>query len=162
MITKVLIVDDEGEFLTLLADYLTEKNMSTQFAANLGDAREILRTHFIDVLVTDVMVNPGGLDATLGFIEFAKTQWPWLKVIAMTGIDRTDVKTILRQNGVDGVIIKPFALYEMAQLVVSVMASRAKPILRGTIVPSLDEPKSLGPERIVELADRILAQHTAA
>ena len=54
---RILIVDDEDNFREGFDQYLTLKGYTVLSAANLTDARKILREHEIDVVLLDVQIG---------------------------------------------------------------------------------------------------------
>ncbi|HRP98766.1 MAG TPA: response regulator, partial [Rhodocyclaceae bacterium] len=54
----ILVVDDDREIRTLLADYLTRQGLRCTTAANGREMKDALDRHRIDLIVLDIMM-PG-------------------------------------------------------------------------------------------------------
>jgi two-component system, OmpR family, response regulator CpxR len=82
MNTKVLLVDDEEQFVDVLGQRLQGRGFKVDTAFNGDDAIEFINTHDVDVVVLDVLM-PGrdGLE-TLREIKRIK---PITEVIMLTG-----------------------------------------------------------------------------
>jgi two-component system, OmpR family, response regulator CpxR len=82
MITKVLLVDDEEQFLEVLAQRLETRNFQVTSVFNGDDAIEFVNSHEVDVVVLDVLM-PGrdGIE-TLREIKRIK---PLVEVVMLTG-----------------------------------------------------------------------------
>jgi CheY-like chemotaxis protein len=111
----VLVVDDEPFVRVVVAEALAEAGYLTFEAEDAEAALDLLNANpNIDVLVTD-MCLAGALDGHQLAIE-AYSLCPDLKVIFMTGDSQT-ASTLERLPGVaDGVLIKPFHLEDLWQL----------------------------------------------
>lgn len=95
---KVLLVDDEEEFVSTLAERLEMRNI-TAFVANDGDtALRIIETQRPPVVVLDVMM-PGisGLDV----LKQIKSRYPEISVILLTGRGST-------KDGIEGMRLGAF------------------------------------------------------
>ena len=79
---KVLLVDDEEEFVTTLAERLQLRNIIPLVATDGNEALRIIDTERPPVVVMDVMMPvPGGLDV----LQQIKSRYPKIQVILLTG-----------------------------------------------------------------------------
>src|ERR1700744_3890755 len=83
-VTKVLVVEDEGDIALLLELLLDSKKMLVDHARNLGDAREFVDKEQPELILLDNRLPDGlGID----FIGYVKAQYPQIKIIMISGVD---------------------------------------------------------------------------
>ncbi|MBU2497769.1 MAG: response regulator [Proteobacteria bacterium] len=79
---KVLLVDDEEEFVSTLAERLELRNIETLVATDGVQALQIIQTDKPPVVVLDVMMpGIGGLDV----LQQIKRKHPEIQIILLTG-----------------------------------------------------------------------------
>ena len=79
---KVLLVDDEEEFVSTLAERLELRNINTLIATDGGQALQIIQTDKPPVVVLDVMMpGIGGLNV----LQQIKHNNPEIQIILLTG-----------------------------------------------------------------------------
>jgi DNA-binding NtrC family response regulator len=94
----VLLVDDEAEFVTTLAERLELRGLQVSVATECEEAIRIVESVRPQVVVTDVkMPGMGGLD----LLRFLKARHPGIEVILLTGHGST-------QDGVKGMRLGAF------------------------------------------------------
>ncbi len=82
MTDKVLIVDDEQDFLTIISDRLTARDMNVSTASSAKDAIKKIETESFDAVVLDLMMpEMDGLET----LKIMKEKNPDLQVILLTG-----------------------------------------------------------------------------
>ena len=80
---KILLVDDEREFVAILTQRLTKRNYSVAFAHSGNDALVQLEDDKeIDVVILDVKMP--GVDG-IETLKLIKEKWPLIEVIMLTG-----------------------------------------------------------------------------
>jgi len=95
---KVLLVDDEEEFVNTLAERLQLRNIIPIVATDGNEALRIIDTERPPVVVMDVMMPVlGGLDVLLQI----KSRYPKIQVILLTGRGST-------QDGIKGMRLGAF------------------------------------------------------
>ena len=109
---KVLLVDDEEDFVTTLAERLELRGINTQIAINGESALETIEVSPPDLVVLDVMMpGLGGIDV----LQRIKTKHPQLPVILLTGHgSKTQGEEGIR-NGAFDYLIKPLNIDELIQ-----------------------------------------------
>lgn len=119
-VPRVLVVEDETLVQMLVLDVVSDLGFETLEASDGPSALEVMAASpRIDLLITDVGL-PGMSGRKLA--ETARALNPSLKVLFVTGYaDRPDIDEGLG-DGV-AVIIKPFALDDLAQKVSSMVAT---------------------------------------
>ena len=80
--SRILLVDDEPIILRTFASFLKSEGHETWTAARAAKAQSILRSHDIDVVVSDViMPEMNGIS----LLELISRHWPEIRVILITG-----------------------------------------------------------------------------
>jgi DNA-binding response OmpR family regulator len=112
-VTKVLVVEDEGDMCLLLELLLDEKGMAVDHVRSLTDARAFLEKERPSLIVLDNRLPDGlGID----FIAYLKAQYPEVKILMISGVDIA-AKDAALETGADNFLSKPFT---QAQLKTSV------------------------------------------
>ena len=88
MTTTILIVDDEDNFREGFDQYLTNKGYNVHSAANLTDARKILRENEIDIVLLDVQI---GKEYGPDFLDDINRTRPTPVTILLTAYGEVDV-----------------------------------------------------------------------
>src|SRR4051812_48972743 len=111
--TRVLLVDDDDAFRTMLRLTLRKLGHEMMEARNGKEAFPLLEPEPPDVVITDlIMPERDGLET----IERLRTTHPGVKVIAMSGgsrISARDFLNIAKLMGAHVALQKPFSISEM-------------------------------------------------
>ena len=103
-LTSVLIVDDQPEVATSLADILEIKGFKVYPAFSGAEALGILEKHAIDILLTDVrMPDMNGVDL---YREVRKTH-PHVTTYLMTAYAADEIIQLGMKEGIKTVLTKP-------------------------------------------------------
>ena len=109
---KVLLVDDEEEFVTTLAERLQLREIETVIATDGDDALRIISTERPPVVVLDVMMpGIGGLDV----LQQIKRSYPRIQVILLTGRGSTNDGIKGMRLGAFDYMMKPVKIEELIQ-----------------------------------------------
>ncbi|SDU25398.1 Response regulator receiver domain-containing protein [Verrucomicrobium sp. GAS474] len=123
---KILIIEDEAPFRTVLVRVLQEKGHTVTEAPDGTDALRLCQAHAFDLMITDlIMPNKEGIET---IIEVRK-HLPTLPIIAMSGGGRTgphDLLTAAAALGAQATISKPFHIHELIALVETQLAASLK------------------------------------
>lgn len=111
---KILIIDDEARMATLVAGTLEDAGHRAVVCNSGADGLEILRQGGIDLVVTDLKMEPPDGLAVLG--EVSK-KYPDTGVILMTAYASAESAVSAMKAGAYDYLIKPFSLDELAILV---------------------------------------------
>jgi DNA-binding NtrC family response regulator len=107
---RVLLVDDEPDFLRTLAKRLTRRGMAVE-QANSGEAAlERLEISPVDVVLLDVKMQ--GMDG-LTALHQIKGRWPLIEVIMLTGHASVDVAIRGMELGAFDYLMKPVEFEEL-------------------------------------------------
>ncbi len=116
---RILLVDDDAQFVETMSELLRLKGYEVQTALDCLVAIDILQAEKIDLLITDiVMPHYDGLE----LIITVREQLPEIKIIAISGGGKIDKKTYLMMaKGLraDAVLEKPFLCSELDDLIKS-------------------------------------------
>lgn len=102
---KVLIVDDDINFNTLLAEALEQENFMIDSVLNIKNAKNRLEKNFYDVILLDVMLQDGN---GLEILEDAKKKSHGVLVMSAYGNVETAVNAV--RKGAFNFLEKPFDL----------------------------------------------------
>ena len=107
---KVLLVDDEEEFVSTLAERLNLRGIQTRIATTGEDALRVVRADPPQIIVLDVMM-PGmsGLEV----LQRLRADFPQIPVILLSGIGSTqDTEEGMRLGAID-FLMKPLQIEQL-------------------------------------------------
>lgn len=122
---NVLIIDDSRTVCRAVADMLPETKYNAHTAISFEEAVTSHDIISLDVVLTDIfMPGIGGIEAIRGI----KTNWPTVKVIAMSGglndaMDSNKTLSAAAKVGADGVLAKPFKTGKLQKTLTDVLSS---------------------------------------
>ena len=104
---KVMLVDDEKEFVTTLSERIEMRGLDTLIAFSGEAALELLADHAVDVMVLDL--NMPGMDG-LDTLKQVKDRYAGVNVIILTGHGSEKEKTASMRLGAFAYMQKPVSL----------------------------------------------------
>lgn len=108
--TTLLAVDDDQDIRTVLKANLGFHGFTVVTAANLAEAREVLKNTSPSLIILDLTLPDGdGLD----FCGEIKAAHPQIPVIMLTARDKLQDKIIGLETGADDYVVKPFETCEL-------------------------------------------------
>ena len=109
---KVLLVDDEEEFVSALAERLGLRGIEARSASEGGKAIELVKAELPDVAVGDLMM-PGvsGMEV----LDFLKTHYPRVGVILLTGLGSLQAAMEGMKRGAFDYLVKPVNIDELVE-----------------------------------------------
>lgn len=107
---KILLVDDDPAILEILADLMSIFGHEYATANDGLEAMEKLKQDFFHIVLTDMMMP--GLDG-MELLKHISSNYPHIKVIVVTGYDRTFTYTDVIRAGASDFISKPFNTDEL-------------------------------------------------
>ena len=112
MSEKVLIVDDEEDFLDILSERIRARGMDVSTAKSAEDALNMVETESYDVVIMDYM-----MPALDGFkaLKLMKAKQPEMQIIFLTGNVPDEKYIEARALGAMDVIEKPPDLKDLVQ-----------------------------------------------
>jgi DNA-binding response OmpR family regulator len=105
---RVLVVDDETELGDVMVAALKGAGFDTVYVSNGGDAVRSVTTRGADVVIVDMHMP--GMDG-LEFMQRVRRLRPKVRILGISGGDRTGNKTLLKMSGRLGahaLLPKPF------------------------------------------------------
>ncbi|MFZ2088724.1 MAG: response regulator [Desulfobaccales bacterium] len=119
---RVLLVDDEAEFVSALAERLNMRGFDAQTATSGEEALGKINSSPPDVVLLDVLM-PGmnGLDV----LKRIKAAHPQVQVILLTGRGSWDGIQGVREGAFD-CLMKPIQIEELMQIMADAMESGQK------------------------------------
>jgi FixJ family two-component response regulator len=107
---SILLVDDEGSILEALGWALEKNNFEVTTAVNGGDAVDALQKRSYDLVITDLLMEK--VDG-IGVLKQAKSLYPEIGVIIMTGYGDVDSAVETLKLGADDYLQKPCDIDEL-------------------------------------------------
>ncbi len=108
--TKVLLVDDEAEFASALAERLRLRNYEARAVFRAEDALNIIRSDPPDVILLDFrMPGMDGLEA----LQIIKKIVPSIEIIMLTGLEESQSIEEAKRSGIFEYIMKPADINEL-------------------------------------------------
>ena len=113
---KILLVDDERGFLTVMGDVLRESGYNVILAENGKQAREVLEVERVDLIVSDVFMPT--LDG-VRFHDYVRefTDVPDIPFIFMSGYDDEHTKNLVVDPAIDFFISKTAPIDKVLALI---------------------------------------------
>ena len=116
--TRILIVDDDEDFLHLMGQYLESVGLEHDLAVSAEQARNLLKGSGYDMVVSDFnMPGESGLD----LLRYVSSKYPQTPFVLMTGYDDLRIKRESMRMGVHAYIQKPFYLKELLQTIINLV-----------------------------------------
>ena len=113
---KVLVVDDDEDFLFIVEEYLSMSGFECHTATNAYRARKLLKRCEYDLIVSD-MEMPG--ESGLELFRFVSLRRPNTPFILMSGNHDARLKREALRAGVCNFFEKPFALHVLKRFITS-------------------------------------------
>jgi DNA-binding response OmpR family regulator len=123
MSVKVLIVDDEKDFLDIIAERIVARGIDVSTASSAEDALNMVEAESYDVVIMDFM-----MPALDGFkaLKLMKTKQPEVQIILLTGNVPDEKRIEARALGALDVIEKPPDLNDLIQKIKKAKKVRKK------------------------------------
>ena len=121
MSTKVLLVDDEKEFLDLLGERMSARGMEVKKTTSAADALEMTEKQTFDAIVLDLMMPE--MDG-IQVLKTLKAKHPELQVILLTGHGSIEKGVEAMRQGAMDFIEKPADLEVLTQKIKKAQARK--------------------------------------
>ncbi len=112
MNAKVLLVDDEEQFVEVLAQRLQTRGFHVETTFNGDDAIQLIGQHDVDVVILDVLMP--GRDGIEVLREIKRTK-PLIEVIMLTGHGTVDTAISGMKLGAYDYLMKPTDTTELVE-----------------------------------------------
>ena len=124
---RVVLVDDESDERTLLAEVLAGLGAEVRICDSAAAARAALLEHRPDLLISDIgMPRESGLDLVRSIRAMAPDQGGTVPAIALTGYSQESLRVEALSAGYDRHVEKPVQPSELVALAAAVIASRRR------------------------------------
>jgi two-component system OmpR family response regulator len=123
-LVRILVVDDEEDFLETLVNRLNRRGMSAQGALSGREALKMMEEKEFDVVVLDVRMP--GMDG-LEVLREVKNRWPFVEVILLTGHGSVESGIEGMRLGAFDYVMKPA---DLEVLIEKIHQARERKILR--------------------------------
>jgi DNA-binding NtrC family response regulator len=118
---KILLVDDEKEFLEIMAERMSARDMDVTTAASAMEAIKLIETHSYDAVVLDLMMpEMDGLDA----LKAMKDKRPELQIILLTGYATVEKGIEAMKLGAMDLVQKPADLQSLTEKIKKAQANK--------------------------------------
>ncbi len=107
---RILVIDDERSARLLLDRVLTRAGHQVTLVESGEQGLEQLAKEPFDLIITDK--NLPGMDG-LKVLELARSQFPSLQVVVITGFPTADTKAQARKLGIFAYVAKPFGILDI-------------------------------------------------
>jgi putative two-component system response regulator len=123
---RILMVDDEIDYLMLLKLKLVNEGFDVVAADNAGEALAAMEKTPPDLVVADVMMP--GMDGITMFRRMREANAPWgeIPLIFLSGRDESQTKVDALQLGAEDFLVKPVDLKELAARIRNVIRRDVK------------------------------------
>ena len=121
MAEKVLIVDDDKDFLAIMAERMQNRGMEVATAESAAEAIRMLEDESFDAVLLDLMMpEMGGIEA----LQIMKRKQPEIQVIFLTGHPSVSKGVEAMKLGAMDFIPKPVDLRELTEKIKQAKDSR--------------------------------------
>lgn len=115
---KILIIDDNVDFVDSIADLLSTQNYVTDYALNGKEALNKIWLTSYDLILLDInMPEMSGK----GFVESLNSQNYSIPIIVISGMDLNEIKNYFYEQGAISFLKKPFSNETLLKLVESTL-----------------------------------------
>ncbi len=137
MPTPLLVVDDEPEIRTLLAEYFGRHDYQVRAAANAAEAREAIAAATPAAAILDIHL-PG--EDGLALARWLRHDYPRIGIVMLTSAGEAVDRVVGLELGADDYLAKPFELRELL--------ARVRAVLRRLQSPAAAAPPSEPTRRV--------------
>ncbi len=112
---KVLFLDDEAPILKTYQRLIRQFEVQAFYAQNTADAKVILSTHHIDLIISDYRLEQ---ETGLEFLTEMRKQYTHTPMIILSGYaEESFVKDAINSNTIQEYLLKPISLNEFQSLI---------------------------------------------
>jgi len=110
---RILVVDDEVDFLETIVNRLEKRKLNATGVTNGEEAIALLKEQLFDVIILDIKM-PGGMDGIEALREIKKIQ-PLVEVLLLTGHASVETSIEGMKLGAFDYCLKPIKFEELLQ-----------------------------------------------
>ncbi len=120
---RILVVDDEVDFLDTIVNRLQKRKLNAAGVASGEEAIALLKEQLFDVIILDIKM-PGGIDGIEALREIKKIQ-PLVEVILLTGHASVETSIEGMRLGAFDYCLKPIKFEDLLQKMVSAFEKKS-------------------------------------
>ncbi len=121
---KILVVDDETDFLETIVARLKKRKLDATGVVSGEAAIELLKNELFDVILLDVKM-PGGMDGIETLREIKKIQ-PLAEVVMLTGHASLETSIEGMKQGAFDYLLKPMKLENLLEKMTEAFENKAR------------------------------------
>ncbi len=121
---KILVVDDEADFLETIVVRLKKRKLDATGVASGEAAIELLKNQLFDVILLDVKM-PGGIDGIEALREIKKIQ-PLAEVVLLTGHASMETSIEGMKQGAFDYLLKPMKLENLLEKMTEAFENKSR------------------------------------
>ena len=121
---KILVVDDETDFLETIVARLEKRKLDATGVVSGEAAIELLKNELFDVILLDVKM-PGGIDGIEALREIKKIQ-PLAEVVMLTGHASLETSIEGMKQGAFDYLLKPMKLENLLEKMTEAFENKSK------------------------------------
>jgi DNA-binding NtrC family response regulator len=123
---KILLVDDDEQYIHLVKNLLVEAHMKVICAHCAEEALVKLENERFSLMLTDLNMPPGMNGYSLALRAIAKI--PDMPIVLSTGDISADIETQATEIGIKAVLPKPFSPQALVSMVKSILKEKVDTI----------------------------------
>jgi PAS domain S-box-containing protein len=117
---KILVMDDEETIRSVVGDILQYLGYTVDFASNGDEAVDLYSSQSYDAVILDLTI-PGGMGGKEA-IKHLREIDPAIKAIVSSGYSNDPIMSDYAAYGFKGVIVKPYTIHEISNVLKGVMS----------------------------------------
>lgn len=159
---RILVLDDQFAIRSLFDEVLSANEYEVFLARDLGEARELIRTHEFDTVIVDIFLaeDQSGLD----LMPLVRQYQPLTPIIVISGMASTDNVIEALKAGAYDMLTKPFNIIDMLHVVARGIEKKRLAMdnerLLGALRLERDSLEARVNEATRDLQEKIAALHT--
>ncbi|OPY79034.1 MAG: Cyclic di-GMP phosphodiesterase response regulator RpfG [Syntrophorhabdus sp. PtaU1.Bin153] len=138
--SKVLLVDDNGEIVDILTDFLSMNGCVIYSASTGKEALEALDSTEIEIVILDIRLPD---ISGISLLDTIKIKNPTVGVIMITGYHDPNLIVEAMKKGASDFLIKPFEFDKLIFVMMRVIRERKLLIEKQNILESLEDKKKI-------------------
>lgn len=126
----ILVVEDEVSVANAFSEYLSNLGFHVDCTDSFEQALGLAGQHHYSVLLTDLRLQTGGIQAGFDFIKRMSQQHPQTAIAVLSGAIGSDDVASVQKMGAKVVLRKPKALSEIGQILMGLSEPAPTPAMQ--------------------------------
>ena len=132
MKNRILVVEDEVAVANAFSEYLSNLGFHVDCTDSFEQALGLAGQHHYSVLLTDLRLQQGGIQAGFDFVKVMSQQYPQTAIAVLSGAIGPDDVASVQKMGARAVLRKPKALAEIGQILMGLCEPAPAPLLQSS------------------------------